>query len=619
MEQLNADEPWGAQGHRSYTGYAWYRKHLSLTTAPGTSPELYFLIRHIDNAYEVYWNGKLVGHHGSMPPHPGYPYSEPPQIMSLGQGRDGVLAIRVWKAPLISFDTGLQGGFLYPPLVGSLAAVSAHKTENDYDWLRSRQYYFAMQSLYGLIMVLGLLAWLRNRNQPVLLAMAIFSGMPAVSTLLIGLRLPISYSLALGLLQPILSLQDVALWFLLLYLLEFDGNQRLKRFAWKLAAVSFVATSLDGLLTLLDWSNPWISPWVQGADGVLTATFTVTEVFPLLLVACAIGKRLDLARWLMAITAFLVEMLFVVRIAVSQGSRFTHWTLGEKLAAPLFFVNGNPFTAQTIADTLLLIAVIFAVYRYMQQTLRRQGALEQELKSARELQQILIPETLPELPGFAVSSAYHPAQEVGGDFFQIIPLEGEYAGSTLILVGDVSGKGLKAAMTVSLIVGAVRTMARFVPGPAELLAELNQRLCGRLQGGFTTCLALRLDPTGHCVLASAGHPAPFLNQREIALPGALPLGVVPGLLYTEREIDIREGDHFALYTDGLLEARSASGEIFSFDRLHALFAKRPGAAEASEAAVHFGQEDDITVLTLTRLSSGEQSSTELTAPAFTRA
>ncbi len=618
-EQLSADEPWGAQGHRSYTGYAWYRKHLSLTTAPGASPELYFLIRHIEDVYEVYWNGQLVGHHGVMPPHPGYPFSEPPQILSMGPGRDGVLAIRVWKAPLISFDTGLQGGFLYPPLVGSLAAVNAHKTENDYDWLRSRQYYFAMQSLYGLIMVLSLLAWLRNRNQPVLLAMALFSGMPAISTLLVGLRLPLSYTLALGLLQPTLSLEDIGLWFLLLYLLELNKNERLTRFAWKLATVSIVATSLDGLLSLLDWSKPWIAPWVQGADGVLTLVFTVTEAFPLVLVALAIGKRLDLARWLMAITAFLVEMLLVIRIAVSQGSRFTHWTLGEKIAAPLFSINGNPFTAQTIADTLLLFAIIYAVYHYMRQTLRRQGALEQELKSARELQQILIPETLPELPGFAVSSAYHPAQEVGGDFFQIIPLEGEYAGSTLILLGDVSGKGLKAAMTVSLIVGVVRTLARFVQGPAELLAELNQRLYGRLQGGFTTCLALRLDPDGRCVLASAGHPAPFLNQREIPLPGALPLGVVPGLLYTEREIDIREGDHFALYTDGLLEARSASGEIFSFERLHALFAKRPGAAEASEAAVQFGQEDDITVLTLTRLSSGQRSTTELTVPMLTRA
>jgi serine phosphatase RsbU (regulator of sigma subunit) len=133
----------------------------------------------------------------------------------------------------------------------------------------------------------------------------------------------------------------------------------------------------------------------------------------------------------------------VVRIGLLQGSRFTHWTIGDKLNSPWFLINGNGFTPQTVANTLLLVAIIYAVFRYMQETLRHQGALEQELKSARELQQILIPETLPELAGFSLTSAYRPAQEVGGDFFQIIPLEGESAGSTLILLGDVSGKGLR--------------------------------------------------------------------------------------------------------------------------------------------------------------------------------
>ncbi len=223
----------------------------------------------------------------------------------------------------------------------------------------------------------------------------------------------------------------------------------------------------------------------------------------------------------------------------------------------------------------------------------RQSSLDRN-QERRELQQVLIPESLPALPGFAFTSAYRPAQEVGGDFFQVIPLEGEFEGSTMILLGDVSGKGLKAAMTVSLIVGAARTLARFAPHPAEMLAELNLRLFGRLQGGFVTCLSLRLDAAGHCVVASAGHPAPFLNKREVDLPGTLPLGILPAASYEETAIDLREGDHFALYTDGLLEARSASGEIFSFERLGALFATCPDAAKATEAAVNFGQDDDIT-------------------------
>ena len=615
-EQISPDKTWGAQGHPAYTGYAWYRKHVHLTPAPGASPDFALLIRHIDDAYEIYWNGALIGHHGNLPPHPSYPYSPPVQAFGLGPARDGVLALRVWKAPLTSFDSDHLGGLYAAPLVGSPTAIAAQKAELDYGWLRSRQYYFGLESLNALVMVLSLLAWLRDRSKRVLLWMAVFSGASVLSLILVGLRIPFSFSFALGWLQPVLSLSDIGLWFLLLYLLKLDENPRLARLTRQLAIISIVATSLDGLITLLDWSNPLIAPWVQTADALFTVIFTAAEVYPLVLVGYALRKRLDPSRWLVAIAAFLSGMISVVRIGVQQGSRFTHFTLGEKIGAPLFTFNGNVFTLQTIANTLLLLAIIYAMYRYMLDAATRQTSLEQEFKSARELQQVLIPESLPALPGFAFTSAYRPAQEVGGDFFQVIPLEGEYEGSTMILLGDVSGKGLKAAMTVSLIVGAARTLARFAPNPAEMLTELNLRLFGRLQGGFVTCLALRLDAAGHCVMASAGHPAPFLNKREVDLPGTLPLGILPAASYEETAIDLREGDHFALYTDGLLEARSSSGEIFSFDRLDALFATRPDAAKATEAAVNFGQDDDITVLTLTRLGKGQQSSSHLSAPHF---
>ncbi len=613
-EQLGTVQTLGAQTHPSYTGFAWYRKHLSLAPAPGAAPDLYLLIRHIDDAYEVYWNGQIVGHNGSFPPHSSFPYGQSAQIVRLGPVRDGVLAVRVWKEPLGSFDTGLQGGFNFVPAVGSLDAVQAQKATLDYTWLRGRQYYFALQSLYGLVMILSLLAWLRNRSQHVLLAMAAFGGSPIIAMFLVGLRLPFSYNFALGWLQPVFSIQDIGLWFLLLYLLDLDGSPRLMHLTRILAIISLISTSLDGFLTLSDWSQPSVTLLAQWADAILTAVFTILELYPLLLVSLAIRKRLDLSRWLLAAAALISGMLQVLRIGLQQGSRFTHWTIGDKLAAPWFFINGNGFTPQTVANTVLLLAIIYAVFRYMQETLRRQGALEQEFRSARELQQILIPETLPELPGFAVTSAYRPAQEVGGDFFQIIPLEGEYAGSTLILLGDVSGKGLKAAMTVSLIVGAARTLAKFAPCPTDLLAELNQRLFGRLQDGFATCLAMRLGPDGQCTMASAGHPAPFLNKQQLELPGALPLGVLATANYKETTIALSEGDRFSLYTDGLLEARNTRGEIFSFARLNALFATSPNAAEATEAAVTFGQDDDITVLTFTRLAIGEQSTTRLTAP-----
>jgi Stage II sporulation protein E (SpoIIE) len=615
-EQLTADIPWGAQGHRSYTGYAWYRKHLSFTFAPDVSANVYLLIPQLQDVDEVYWNGRIVGHEGAMPPHPQVRFhieSQPAQIVNLGPAREGVLAVRVWAKPFTSFDNGVEGGFGSLPSAGGLAGVESEKATLDYKWLRSHQFYFGLVTLYALMMFLSLLTWLHNRTQRVLLAMAAFTASPVLALFLGNLRLPLSYNFVLGWLQPVLCMQDVGLWFLLLYLLELDRNPRIARSTRIVAIVLFTASSLDGLLLMLDWSRPGLTVPAQSIDGVLTVITTTLEVMsPLVLVGFAVHKRLDFARWFLAISAFLSEMTMVLRIAFAQGSRFTHWTLGEKLSSPLFTINGNRFAPQDLAGSLLFIAAIFAVYRYMQTTLRHQGSLEQELKSARELQQVLIPGTLPELPGFAVTSSYRPAQEVGGDFFQIIPLEGECAGSTLVVVGDVSGKGLRAAMTVSLIVGTVRTLARFTPQPAELLFELNQRLCGRMQGGFTTCIAMLLDADGRCTIASAGHPAPFLGAHEVLLSGELPLGIEPGHIYSERPIELREGDCLVLYTDGLLEARSANGEIFGFERLHTLIATQPGAAEASDAAVGFGQNDDITVLTLTRLSHGEQPTTELT-------
>lgn len=201
---------------------------------------------------------------------------------------------------------------------------------------------------------------------------------------------------------------------------------------------------------------------------------------------------------------------------------------------------------------------------------------------------------------------------MGGDFFQIIPLGGD---STLVILGDVSGKGLKAAMTVSLIVGAARMAAETTSSPAGILAALNRQLYGRLQGGFVTCIALRLSPDGSGSISSAGHPPPFLNGNEATISSAFPLGLFSSASYEESTLCLKAGDHLALYTDGLLEARSPSGELYSFDRLQALFATRPTAEGATRAAVAFGQEDDITVLTLSLTTSSSVHRSQKYAPA----
>jgi serine phosphatase RsbU (regulator of sigma subunit) len=446
--------------------------------------------------------------------------------------------------------------------------------------------------------------------------MAVFCAGPVGALFLYGLRLPLSYNTAVGWGQPIWALQDVGLWFLLLWLLRLNESRWLTRATHVLAIVDLVAASLDGCTSLLDWGDPQILHIAQLGDAIFTAIITVAEFFPLVLLAFGLRKRLDPARWSVAISAFLVQMILVIRVAATQGVRFTHWTLGQKINLPLFTVLGNSFTALLLARTALLLSIIYAVYRHAIEERRRQAEIEQEVKSARELQQVLIPEALPPVSGYAVTSAYRPAQEVGGDFFLIVPIEKEGGSSALIILGDVSGKGLRAAMSVSLIVGTACTLADIYSSPSEILAGLNRRLHGRLHGGFATCLVLRLGADGRCVIANAGHCAPFLNDREIPLPGVLPLGVLPEAKYEEHMLQLHTGDHLVLYTDGLIEARTPTGELFSFDRLSRLMTRRPNAEEAMAEAQSFGQQDDITVLTMTRLAAGAESSTQFSAPSL---
>jgi hypothetical protein len=609
-EGILADKPWGMQTHFGYTGYAWYRRHIDFVSVPGAAPDLAVILPPVDDVYELYWNGRMVGHVGKLPPDPVWYYQPPAHTFGLGKVRSGVLAIRVWKAPYASFDTGHTGGLEAVPLAGSPDAIAAHKDQHDYFFLRNRQYFFALDLLYGIVFVLAMLSWLLDRKQKLSFWISLFALAPVLQTLLFGIHLPLAFRWTMGLAQPTFALQDAALWFLLLYLLKLDNRPALVKWTRALACVSIVSTCLDGVLTMFNWSGSHVH-LLQMGDGLLTAVFTVVEVYPLILIPFAFGKRLDLSRWLVAILAFTTEMLETLRIALEQGSRFTHWTLGDKLSAPLFVVDGNPFPLRTLSATLLFIAIVYAVYRYSVEQSNYQAAVDQEFKSAQELQRVLVPETLPALEGYAITSAYRPAQEVGGDFFQLIP---HPDGSAMLLLGDVSGKGLKAAMTVSMIVGAARALAETSENPSDILVGLNRRLCNRLGGGFVTALVLRLEPNGQCMLANAGHLPPFLNEQELDVAGALPLGIVGNAAFSSASFHLAVGDRLTLYTDGLLEARNRARELYGFDRVRKLISTRPDATMASDAAVHFGQEDDITVLTITRLATGVASTTSLSAP-----
>jgi serine phosphatase RsbU (regulator of sigma subunit) len=514
-----------------------------------------------------------------------------------------VLAFRVWKAPYLSSDDGKAGGLRGPPFVGTSEAIAAYKGSLDYAWLHSQLFFFGLYLFYCLILVLGLVAWLRNRDQKVLLWLSLWACAFLLSVLLNGLRLPWSFGVSTGIAQSVLALADVAIWYLLLNLLELNRHPFLPRWTRILACIAVACGILDGLVIAADWGGPHVKA-LQIADGLISVPVTLVEVYPLVLVFFAIGKRLDAARWIMAIVAALTQLTIGFRNLAAQGVRFTHWTLATRL---------DTVPVLPLLTICLLLAVVFAVYRHTVAQSERQSALEQEFRSAQELQQVLIPETLPSLDGYAVTSAYRPAQQVGGDFFQLITRSD---GSALLVLGDVSGKGLKAAMTVSLIVGTIRTVADTVDDPAAVLSTLNRRLHGRLKDGFVTCVALHLDGEGECTLANAGHPAPFLNKEELSLPGALPLGVDLNVQYENVRLRLAVGDRLTLYTDGLLEARNPAGDLFSFERLRALIGTQPDAKQATDAAVAFGQEDDITVMTITRLAPGVASTTSLLAPAL---
>jgi serine phosphatase RsbU (regulator of sigma subunit) len=202
-----------------------------------------------------------------------------------------------------------------------------------------------------------------------------------------------------------------------------------------------------------------------------------------------------------------------------------------------------------------------------------------------------------DIPGFKIDCVYQPAKQVGGDFFRVTP---EGGGSVLIVVGDVSGKGLSAAMTVSAVVGALRSIPPV--SPAWILNALNCGLAGQMKGGFVTCCVARIKPDGDVTIANAGHLSPYLAGAEVPVSAGLPLGLYAGGEYEETHFLLSPDQPLTFLSDGVVEARNAAGELFGFERTLAI--SNQGATEIARAATNFGQDDDITVLTLLRESDG---------------
>ena len=287
---------------------------------------------------------------------------------------------------------------------------------------------------------------------------------------------------------------------------------------------------------------------------------------------------------------FLIRLTIFPTVArfTGQGNFLVLWGWRVRLTALTLTILG--------ATTLIVFA------RALMRDREEKHRLAAEMESARVVQQVLVPEEIPAVPGFEIEAVYRPFGQVGGDFFQILPLTSEGSrDGLLVVIGDVSGKGMPAAMLVSLLVGTVRTLAHYTQSPGQMLAAMNDRMIGRSNGGFTTCLVLRLEHDGRVRLANAGHLSPYLAGGEVAVAGGLPLGLMVGVEYEETEFVLPPGERLTLLTDGVLEARDGAGELLGFERMAGLTVKP--AAEVADAAQQWGQDDDITVLTVARVGA----------------
>jgi hypothetical protein len=467
-QAIQVGHTWEEQGHRGYAGYAWYRKRLILPPAGDADWTLSLYLPNVDSACEVYWNGMRVGSYGKVPPRPvWYGFAGTVgEIVTLGSPQSGELAIRVWKAPIVFLNSPNDGGLVAVPQVGSAEEVKRLQLKARYHRMHEFQFSSTVTRISAVGGIMVLLLFLRNRKHLMLMWLAVAMIMPLARNLLLEAPQPHTFRFFYGLIGLQVAIKDLALWFLLIALLGLNERKRLVRWTWIIALTALGLDLIDPICMLFDWTS-WPDHRFLIVDVISTIPAIFMELWGLVLVFAAFGKRLDATRWILALAALLSDLFTALGDLTGLGERWTHWTINEKLHVTLFTISGNAIHAQGIVNTFLLISILFAAWRYSVEQSQRRNLLEQEYRSAQELQQVLIPESMPTLPGYVVKGAYRPAQEVGGDFFQVIPLRNDAA---LVVVGDVSGKGLHAAMTVALIVGAIRSTVETIEEPAAILS-----------------------------------------------------------------------------------------------------------------------------------------------------
>jgi sulfur transfer complex TusBCD TusB component (DsrH family) len=589
---------WTARGHRGYWGYAWYRIRVQVRTRTGQKLALSGPIN-VDDVYQVFDNGELTGEFGDFTGKRPVVYYTQPRMFPLplaglrGAGTSPdestqVLAFRVWMEPYSLIDAPDAGGLRIAPVLGEAGAVAARYQISWLELIRSYASSAALALLFGLLAVVAFSLILFDHSDRVYLWMgALFLLIASNSTLnVVGVWTELQGFFINDVLPGGLTSLVYAAWVMVWWI--WFGLQRpswLPRLVAVLTLLLMVSTILGdevffGLLP----------------HAVAVYFVTVSLALRLLLFALLVWIAVE------GIRRQGVEGWLVLPVVVLHGiGAFT-----RDLTLLHFQVRWFPFgvvvTLPILSSLLVAVVIALLLLRRLLKSVKRQRLMALDVKQAQEVQQVILPEARVTLPGFAVESEYRPAREVGGDFFQIIPHKTD--GSLLIVAGDVAGKGLKAGMLVALLVGAIRSIAQFDPDPVVMLWSLNQRLMGR-GDAQATCLAMRIDKDGGAMLANAGHVAPYLNGEELPMEGALPLGMFEGAESSVLRFELKAGDRLVLMSDGIAEAMDTNGQLFGFERVHELLRTATTAAEIAGAAQDFGQEDDISVISVTRTAVRE--------------
>lgn len=630
---LSADRGWSQQGYAGYGGFAWYRLAIQL---PAQHGPLALYIPNVDVSCQVFANGRLIGQVGGLPPQPrlvreNRTLFEIP-VDTAASGRL-LLALRIWSPP--QFAQYIPGGLYPAPRLGDAPAIAEWRR------LQGREVYWGSSFLIvewfansiAALASLILFALRRKEREYLwfgiyLLNWSVWNTLSLYSTF----RTASFYFTQLG--SELLI--GLGMYFGVEFYRTLCGRTRNSIYA--AAAFFALATGCLTIVALLRiaFGSNRIAYWTYAGLLVCLAPMVYRAwrsksrdaaaiLFPLLWILAGLfqvirGSNLS-TYWGFAGSSVCVAVM-VYRawrsgnrdagvlliplalgaalhflLAVASSTDFTHRGWAQTFI--LFFQRGGirwPFpyaTASLFGDLTNLVVLIVLLRRYAR-TRRDEERLESELEAARSVQKVLIPDEVPSIPGFRIQAVYHPASQVGGDFFQIVAAEN---GAALFVIGDVSGKGMPAAMTVSLLVGAFRTLAHYTQSPAEILRAMNQHMLTRSDGGFTTCLVLRIDRAGRAAAANAGHLPPYLAGREISVDYGLPLGLAADSRYVESRFQLRPGEPLTLLTDGVPEARNARRELFGFESTAAI---STGSAETiAEAARAFGQHDDVTVVKLT--------------------